>query len=429
MFRNLRQLSVLFAVVLIAGVVVDQGRGQSTKRPRLSKVVKIQPGPNVQKETQTALIKAKRGDTIEFGSGTFEFTGSLSLAVEGVTIKGQGMDKTVLSFKNQDNGKEGLLVSRGGFTIMDLTVENTKGDAIKVNGGDGVNFQRVRTQWTNGETEANGAYGLYPVQCKNVLIEDCVAIGASDAGIYVGQSQNIIVRRCKAERNVAGIEIENSIDADVYDNVATNNAGGLLVFDLPGLEQKNGKRVRVFNNQVVANNHPNFAAKGGMVASVSPGTGLIVMATPQVEVFSNVVKDNNTFSVSVVSFYITGRPIEDKAYYPFPEGVYIHDNKISGGGKHPGGERGMKLAALLGVPLPDMAYDGIQNPAKAVDGKLPKELGIYFKNNGSASFVNLHWNELDEKDLAGSLKKIERNLTTHEGDLPALPEVKLPGVQ
>ena len=36
---------------------------------------------------------------------------------------------------------------------------------------------------------------LYPVESTNVLIDGCVAIGASDAGIYVGQSQNIIVQK------------------------------------------------------------------------------------------------------------------------------------------------------------------------------------------------------------------------------------------
>src|SRR5262245_63422060 len=248
MLSSPRVLASACVLVLLAGcnnypetTAHSKAEGDSSK-----KVVKINPGPNVQKETQEALIKAKPGSTIEFGEGTFKFTMELSLTVDGVTIRGQGMDKTILSFKDQD-GKQGLLVNRGNLLIEDLTVQDTKGDAIKVNGGEGGFFRRVRTQWTDGEKETNGAYGIYPVQCKNVLIEDCVAIGASDAGIYVGQSQNVIVRRCKAEKNVAGIEIENCIDAEAYDNVATNNAGGLLVFDLPGLQQKNGKRVRVFN--------------------------------------------------------------------------------------------------------------------------------------------------------------------------------------
>ena len=64
-----------------------------------------------------------------------------------------------------------------------------------------------------------------------MLIDSCVAIGASDAGIYVGQSENIIVKNSIAEFNVAGIEIENSYYADVFNNYASNNTGGILVFD------------------------------------------------------------------------------------------------------------------------------------------------------------------------------------------------------
>src|SRR5262249_35608303 len=126
-------------------------------------VTKISLGPKVQEETQTALIKAKPGDTIEFTAGTFEFTAALSLAVENVTIRGQGIDKTTLSFQKQNAGSEGLLVTRGKLVIEDLSIDDAKGDAIKVNDVDGVTFRRVRTQWTGGEKETNGAYGLYPV--------------------------------------------------------------------------------------------------------------------------------------------------------------------------------------------------------------------------------------------------------------------------
>jgi parallel beta-helix repeat protein len=397
-------------------------------------VIKISPGPKVQEEALTALIKAKPGDTIEFTEGTFHFTMGLSLAVEKVTIRGQGMDKTILSFAKQNAGKEGLLVTRGQFVIEDLTVEDTKGDAIKVNDAEGVTFRRVRARWTGGSKESNGAYGLYPVQCKNVLIDGCVAIAASDAGIYVGQSKNIVVRNCRAEQNVAGIEIENSIDADVYNNVATENAGGLLVFDLPGLQLKNGKRVRVFKNQVFANNHANFAPKGNIVAEVAPGTGMMVMATDQVEVFENTIRDNNTYNFAVVSFYITGKPIEDKDkdYDPIPEGIFVHDNTFAGGGTKPGGARGQLLELLLGKPIPDIIYDGI-TPAKNSDGKPV----IYLKNNGEATFANLMWAEMPDLKASKSMEetiakimshkgKVKRDIKTYEGELPRLSAVKLP---
>lgn len=404
-----------------------------------AKAIKIDPGPNAQEEAQTALINASPGSVIEFGAGTFALTKGLSLRKDNVTIRGQGIDKTILSFKNQVEGKEGLSVGgRDGFTIEDLTVEDTKGDAIKVEGGTGVTFRRVRTRWTGGAKESNGAYGLYPVQCKNVLIEECVAIGASDAGIYVGQSENIIVRKNRAEQNVAGIEIENSIDADVYDNVATDNAGGLLVFDLPGLQVKNGKRVRVFHNEVFANNHVNFAPKGNTVAQVPPGTGLMVMATDQVEVFDNTVKDNQTYGLAVVSYHITNKPIEAKdkeGYDPVPEAIYVHDNRFSNGGTKPHlDEMGQLLATLVGPRIPDIIYDGYPAP-KAEAGKQQ----LFLKNNGDATFADLRWADIpDPKKFTTSLgfkahlmshrQKVIRDIKKYEGELPALPAVNLPGV-
>ena len=121
-------------------------------------------------------------------------------------------------------------------------MEDPKGDGIKSKGSDVITFKDLKVVWTGGPLTTNGAYGVYPVESKNVLIDGVTVSGASDAGIYVGQSDNIIVRNSRAEYNVAGIEIENSTNADVHDNVATHNAGGILVFDLPDLPKIGGIR-------------------------------------------------------------------------------------------------------------------------------------------------------------------------------------------
>ncbi len=431
-----RRLLAVLILGLNASVVHAQ---QPARTPTIHKIAA---GPKAQEEVLRVLNDRLRpGDTVEFGEGTFAFTQELTVRTNSVTLRGQGLKKTALSFKDQNQGKQGILVNRDKFTIEDLTVEDTKGDAIKVEGADGAFFRRVCARWTGEPKATNGAYGLYPVQCKHVLIEDCEAYGASDAGIYVGQSQTIIVRRCRAERNVAGIEIENSSDADVYENVATNNTGGLLIFDLPDLQVKNGRRVRAFNNKVLTNNHPNFATPGTIVATVSPGTGMIVLCTDQVEVFGNEIKGNQTFNLSVVSYYVTGREYKDKAFDPIPEGVYVHDNTFGDGGAKPAGERGQLFAALLGTPIPDIVWDGVVNPSLLKDGKPTPENRIVFKNNGKATFANLQWAILgpelaSAKTQAKGLKKmlehrakVDRDVTAYTGELKPLPEVKVPGVK
>ena len=394
------------------------------------KITIIEATPEAQKRAQTALINAEPGDTLEFAAGNFNFTSTLSLDVSCVAIRGQGADKTILSFaeQGQGTGGEGLLVkSKEKFTLENLAVVDAKGDAVKVQDTQGVTLRNVRVEWTGGPKETNGAYGLYPVMAKDVLIEDCVVKGASDAGIYVGQSENIIVRRCRAEMNVAGIEIENSVGADVYDNVATDNAGGILVFTLPDLPKKDGKNCRVYNNQVVANNHTNFAPKGNIVAMVPSGTGIMVMANDYVEVFNNTIENNQTSGVAIVSYLVTQKPINDAGFDAYCEAIYVHDNKFAANGKKPAGALGAILSAKLGGKVPDIVFDGAVDEKKRVDGKLPEGKGLRIRNNGDADFVNFEGLlNMKMHGLLPKLGEVSQDLKPYEGELAAIPPVSIP---
>src|SRR5262245_54576420 len=314
---------------------------------------RIRPGAGAEQQLQTALIEARPGDTVRLARGRFELTSGLSLDVDRVTIRGEGQDKSILSFNGQRRGSEGLLITSDGVELREFAVENARGDAIKVRDCHGITFREVRAEWTRGPNPQNGGYGLYPVNCDNVLIERSIARGASDAGIYVGQSRNIIVRDNLAERNVAGIEIENSFDADVFDNTATHNTGGILVFDLPGLQQKGGHSVRVFHNTITANDTPNFAPAGNMVASVPTGTGVLIMANRNVHVFENDIGDNGTVNVLVTSYR---NEFDDREYNPLARDIVIRDNRFGNTGFAPAGD----LAALAqaGVQMPDILWDG-----------------------------------------------------------------------
>jgi parallel beta-helix repeat protein len=367
-----------------------------------------------QKLLQTQLLDAKPGDVIIIPEGTFSFDRSLSLTVDGVTIRGAGHDKSILSFKGQIAGAEGLLVTASDFTIENLAIEDTIGDALKINEGKNITIRGVRTEWTNGPDVDNGAYGIYPVQTENVLIEDSIAIGASDAGIYVGQSRNIIMRRNRAEYNVAGLEVENSINADVYDNVATNNTGGILVFNLPNLEQR-GYQTRVHDNQMYENNLKNFAHKGAIVATVPAGTGLLILANDQVEVFENVFRNNKTSNIIITSYLSVGSMNETgikSSFDPYPEQIYIHDNSFTGGGNSPAliELKALRLAMFgLKGSLPDIMWDGFVNPALS-DGS--PQICV---QNGDAEVINI--------DGPGGNRTPNMEQDAYDCTLPVLPEV------
>lgn len=399
---HIRSVPKTFAPVLLLAAVTSCGESEIAE-PELSFAESL----------QERLIQAQPGDVIEIPAGVHEFDRSLSLNVPNVTIRGAGMDVSILSFENQAQGAEGLLVSADDFTIEDLAIEDTVGDALKINQSTNVTIRNVRTEWTNGPDSGNGAYGIYPVQSTNVLIEGSVAIGASDAGIYVGQSSQIIVRNSRAEFNVAGIEIENSTYADVYENVATNNTGGILVFDLPNLPVQGGQATRVFNNQIYGNNTENFAPPGNIVGNVPPGTGLLVLANDNIEVFGNEFSENGNVNVMIYSFVLGGREFTDPNYDPYPEQIYIYDNQFVSGGDKP---RHWTLTALhesTGKPTPNVVWDGLLKPG-ATNSSIVC-IGSNFGDHAD-QFVNLN---AGDEIIAPSF-----DMTAHQCELPQLKPVE-----
>jgi parallel beta-helix repeat protein len=386
------------------------------------RVPAVKPDDDIYRRIQTDLIRAKPGDVVELPEGKFHLNRSLASTVDNITIRGKGMDRTILSFLPQEQGAEGLSVKGNHITLEDFAVEDTRGDAIKVTGADGLVIRRVRTVWTRGPDSGNGAYGIYPVQCQNVLIEESVASGASDTGIYAGQSRNVIIRRNRVMQNVAGIESENSQFVEIHDNEATDNAGGILVFDLPDLPVQGGKHVRVFNNHIAHNNTRNFAPSGNIVASVPSGTGVLVMASDDVEVFQNDVSDHRTLNMGVVSFHMLQKPFKDERYDAYPEGVHVHHNTFKGGGDSPDGFLSTFLAFKLGKPLPDILYDGIVDKKKlGADGALPEDLRLCVHDNGEARFANA--------DAAHDFARIDRDLGHFACEHPSPAPVTLTGIQ
>ena len=323
--------------------------------PAGAKTLTVAAGPDAQTRLQEALLDAKPGDTVAIGAGRFELTDGLSLDVARVTVRGAGATKTVLSFKGQQGAGEGLLVTSDDVVLRDFAIEDAKGDAIKSKGADRIVYKAVSVRWTGGPKATNGAYGIYPVESRDVLIDGVFVEGASDAGIYVGQSENIIVRNSTAVRNVAGIEIENSRRADVHGNLATHNTGGILIFDLPNLPRGNGGDVRVFDNRVLDNDTPNFAPAGNIVASVRMGTGVLVMANDGVLITRNRLSGNATANVMIVSYR---EKHTDAKYNPLPRRVQVVGNTHGRAGFAPGLPGGAQLAAAFGGAIPPVLWDG-----------------------------------------------------------------------
>jgi len=379
-----------------------------------------------------ALAQVQNGDTIAFAAGTYHFQNQFALGMANdVTVIGAGQGKTIFDFENQVEGDDSIFAqSVSNLTLEDFTVQNSPGNAVKTLSVTGMTYRSLQVTWdAMGPTD--GAYGIYPVQCKDVMVEECNISGATDSGIYIGQSQYIVVRNNVAFGNVAGIEIENSFYADVYGNTSHDNTGGILVFDLPGLQQEGGHNVRVYMNTIENNNTENFAVSGDIVGLVPAGTGFFVMANHDVEVFDNVIKGNKTVGAGIISYALTMMPPNDPNYYQWPKQVYLHDNTYSGNGSLP--DIRNKVGLLLNTALatypdmhvPDAMYDGLTDPAITMPAGNPMQICI---DEPSASAVcDMHFDQLNSSDTNLS-SIITCDASMFACTLPALPPVTWTGM-
>jgi parallel beta-helix repeat protein len=317
------------------------------------KCLKFSPGE--EEQIIEALLLLEDNTCIQLAEGNYSFENLSIVGVSNVLFKGAGSDKTTLDFSIQVAGGEGINVADvTNFIIRDMKITDSKGDLLKIRNGTNIEIKNVHAIWTSDADSSNGGYGLYPVLCTNVLIDSCFVRGASDAGIYVGQSDQVLVQNSEAYMNVAGCEIENTTNAEVKDNEFHGNTGGLLIFDLPGLSKRGGF-VKAHDNFIHDNNLVNFAPSSSFgtstgVGNTPPGSGILHVATSNVEIYDNIIKDNNLASIYVVSGIILDENALDYIgpnYYPFPANVYIHDNNMSKKRQFPAAAYQHELGSLL----------------------------------------------------------------------------------
>ncbi len=333
------------------------------------KTITIKPGQSI----QAAVDLAKRGDRIEVFPGIYHqstMVDKSGISLIGVQVNGE---RPILD--GEEKLGDAIQGSADDFLMQGFHIRNYTGNGV-------VNHRATHVTYRDLIVENPGLYAIYPVECKDVLVEGCVVSGAKDAGIYVGQSRDIIVRNNEVFFNVAGIEIENSVHALVANNSAHHNTGGILVFLLPNNPSKVGSHTRVVGNRMWENNHENFGKPGSTVSYIPPGLGMLIMAADHTEVTHNQIFGNDSQGIQMIS-YLTSQPAQKKKIQldiePNSDNNFVHDNIYHDNGRHPA-----KTYVDQNIPGGDLAWDGTgdgngwqEGPGvKSFPPQLPRESGL-----------------------------------------------------
>jgi parallel beta-helix repeat protein len=376
--------------------------------------VEIAGGDSAALQTATNTISANT--TIVLGAGRFMLDNQVTIRTAGAHLIGQGIDVTTLDFSPTTTQVNGVDTVGDDFLIQDLTVIDARKDGIRVEASKGVVYRRIKVTSSTPSLNSNGAYGIYPVKSENVLVEDSIAEHASDAGLYVGQCQHVIVRNNRVTGNVAGLEIENTQYADVYGNTAEDNTAGIVVFDLPG-NPIVGRDVRLRDNIIRNNNHTNFGTPGTTVASIPVGTGTFAMASRRVEITGNTYANNNTTDISLISGLVVE---DDVALWTLStsqlagtyddlellsaapgtimnfrsENIVVANNTHSGSGtrpdpRDPGGLGLLLLLAFNGQPVASVLYDAIGEQFHSTDATLNTNVNHMCVGGSTGTFATM----------------------------------------
>ncbi len=338
----------LLAVLLVAGCDLERPVsppvfGLEAMRFGQPDVV-VSPGQSI----QAAVDAAGANAVIQLQPGVY---------AEAVTITASGVKIVGLT----DAGGNGPIITNPGgaangisvrpdandFALVGVTVRGFDRNGVLLNRVDGFLLSRVTAQ-------DNGAYGLFPVRSANGVIEHSVASGHRDAGLYVGQSQGITMRRNVVFGNVVGIEASNSSDIKLLANDAYDNTNGILVVLLPGRVIKTASDILVSGNQVTGNNRPNFAAPGDLVGAVPAGTGILIVGADRVRAEENHLTGHDFIGLGVGSSLIlallSGTPPEAFAdIEPNPDGALVRNNVVTGNGTQ---------SPIPFLPAVDLLWDG-----------------------------------------------------------------------
>jgi parallel beta-helix repeat protein len=230
-----------------------------------------------------------------------------------------------------------------GFAIRGFTVRGFAEHGVHLACVDGFAI-------TGNHADQNGVYGLFPVVSRNGIVAGNVVTNTiTDAAIYVGQSDGVLIAGNVVHDNLLGLEVENSRHCAVLGNHAFHNTLGIFVDILPFLERKTQESTVVAHNHVHDNNRPNTANPGDLLSVLPSGLGILVAGGHGTSVVDNRVRSNGFAGIAVASLCLglalQGNPCSGLDIDPDPVNDRIAGNRLENNGT---------------VPQPDPFFDALR---------------------------------------------------------------------
>ena len=346
--------------------------------PAVARTIVVHPGGSI----RAALSEARPGDRVQvlpgiYHEGSRGDLNALTINASGIQLIGVPSPARPVVLENAGGQSYGIWVSPAdstgpgpqsdpehppcGFSRAKIDDFSLSGFTVRGFAVDGVHLACVDGfSITNNVADHNGVYGFFPVVSRNgVVLNNEVMNTAKDAGIYVGQSDYVLITGNHVHDNLLGIEVENSRNCAVIANEIYGNTFGLFVDIQPFLERNTQETTLVAFNHIRDNNRPNTAGADNPLAALPSGIGILLAGADTTTVTENAVTGNQYVGVGVTSLCLLlalqGQPCGGLDIEPLSDGNRIVGNVVRGNGTVPIPD------PLLDSFRADLAWDGTGN--------------------------------------------------------------------
>ena len=281
-----------------------------------AKTVVVHSGESI----QLAIDAAPAGATIRVEPGTYHEAGdtrAVTVTKAGIRLVGAARKGQPVVLEQSGTQTQGIWVSPAdsltpadvelppcgvsglrlaGFQLSGFTVRGFDGFGVYLACVDGFRLQR-------NETHANLTYAMFPVRSSQGRITRNKASGThSDACLYTGQDEKILVDHNEATDCEIGLQIENCQHVRMTHNLAVGNTAGIIVDVIDGRQAKIASDNAVTHNEIRDNNRPNSAPPEAETSRILPGIGLVLDGADRTLVAGNLIAGNDLTGIAFVPF-------------------------------------------------------------------------------------------------------------------------------
>jgi nitrous oxidase accessory protein NosD len=290
--------------------------------PAAAATVTVRPGESI----QAAIDAAAPGTRIVVRPGVYHESGAtraLTVTKDGITLVGLARRNRPVVLERSGTQETGIWVSPADTLDAPNDERPPCGDA-------GTRIHRFRVQGftvrgfpdfgiylacvddfsiRRNDSEDNGEYSIFPVRSAHGrMTRNVAARTRTDACLYVGESEDVLVDHNRASDCQIGLQIENCRHVRMRHNRATGNTAGIIVDVVDDRQLTVSADNEVTGNLVRDNNRPNSAGPGDETFDLLPGIGIVLNGADR-----NVFAHNRIEGHALAGFALTNFCIGEPA--------------------------------------------------------------------------------------------------------------------